>query len=938
MFNPFPGLRPFEPEEDHLFFGREQEIDELLRRLRAARLLAIIGSSGSGKSSLVRSGLIPSLRGGFMVGASPDWRVAIMRPGVAPIAQLAAALERHDVLSAPEDMQATNRVLLEATLLRGGRGLIEAVRQARLPPGENLLVFVDQFEELFRFRRDPALSGSHDDAAAFVKLLLEAAADTEFPIYVVMTMRADFIGDCMAIPGLPEAVNAGQFLVPRMTREELRSAITGPVAVGGGRIAGRLVLRLLNEFGDGYDKLPILQHALMRSWTHWETNGGQGEIDIEDYEAVGTTLHALSLHADEAFEETGPDENKRLTEKIFKALTDTFTDPRGTRRPTSVADLALICEASPDEIVAIIDIFRQPSRSFLMPPLDVSLEPECIVDISHESLMWCWSRLALWAEEERTSADVFARLSAAAQWYASGRAGLWRNPELEFANKWRANNQPNAAWARRYNLLFPDAMAFLDASEGEWKRASAEAKKARRRKLAQARLLAAVFGLLGMMGVLLAVYSWRQRQRAEANFQMATRAVDESLSAAGREQGREGSDLPQLEEFRKQLLDKAETFYTVMARENTSASQLGMEQALAHSRLGDIDRLLGRYTEAAAEYGESIDRLSRLLQPHPQDVSIRRALGYSYNWLGETLRNAMAASSLATTGADAERDYTQAITLQSALARELPSTPIYRQELARSFYNRGILHSAQNNLVASKEDFDQAIALLHPLVIDTGASPGQPSLNQEAQDTPDPRQDLARVENNEAILLSQLAQPAAARTLYDNAIALGEQLVASNPGNREYKAELANFCSNEARLLADGTDPHADPQQAKSRAGQALSLLQELAAPTHSLQLRVAEAAQLQAQLLSATNPARALSLTDDALAAMQSIMPDTGEEQQLFSAIYMNVGANYLELARQDFEHGKATESRDTLGHLDAVFPHLTPADKDLLLGHTPH
>src|SRR5687767_14700560 len=151
--NPFPGLRPFEPDEDHLFFGREKEIDDLLRRLRFNRFLAVTGTSGCGKSSLVRSGLLPSLESGLMLQAGSSWRMAIMRPGEDPLGHLADALDEPAVLGDREaETDSTNRVMLEATLRRGTRGLIQAVRQAHLPDQDNVLVLVDQFEELFRFR------------------------------------------------------------------------------------------------------------------------------------------------------------------------------------------------------------------------------------------------------------------------------------------------------------------------------------------------------------------------------------------------------------------------------------------------------------------------------------------------------------------------------------------------------------------------------------------------------------------------------------------------------------------------------------------------------------------------------------------------------------------------------------------------------------------
>ena len=365
LLNPFPGLRPFEPEEDYLFFGREKEIDELLRRLRTTRFLSVVGTSGTGKSSLVRSGLIPNLHGGFMATAGSSWRTLLFRPGEDPIANLAEALDAPDILGTKGELASTNRVLLEATLRRGALGLVNAVRQARVPSNDNLLIVVDQFEELFRFRRDDQTKSWKDETVAFVKLLLEARQQNELPIYVVLTIRSDFIGDCLEYPGLPEAINAGQYLVPRMTRDEVRSAITGPVAVAGGEIAPRLVQRLLNELGSTQDQLPVLQHALMRTWDHWEGHHQPGEpIDFVDYEAIGTQRDALSLHAEEAFQDTGDEHNQRITQRLFRALTDTFSDPRGVRRPTSIRELAAICETPEPDIIRIVEIFRRPGRSF----------------------------------------------------------------------------------------------------------------------------------------------------------------------------------------------------------------------------------------------------------------------------------------------------------------------------------------------------------------------------------------------------------------------------------------------------------------------------------------------------------------------------------------------------------------------------------------------
>ena len=831
-FNPFPGLRPFEPDEDHLFFGREKEIDELLRRLRASRFLSVVGTSGSGKSSLVRSGLIPSLYSGFMVSAGSTWRVAMLRPGEDPIGHLAGALNQSGVLGTEGEMASTNRVLLEATLRRSTRGLVDAVRQARIPPEDNLLVIVDQFEELFRFRRSRQIENSRDEAVAFVKLLLEATQQTEAPIYVVLTMRSDFIGDCMEFPGLPEAVNAGQYLVPRMTRDELRSAITGPIAVAGGEIAPRLVLRLLNDLGDNHDQLPVLQHALMRTWDHWERHRSEHRnhdepIDIADYEAVGTLQQALSLHAEEAFLETNSEAHRKIAEQIFKALTDTFSDPRGIRRPTSIRELSAICQAPESEVIQIVEIFRRPGRSFLMPPVATSLESRSIVDLSHESLMRCWIRLIAWAEEERASAEVYARLSQASAWFAGGTAGLWHNPELELGLRWKEQNHPTEAWAQRYDSSFAPAMEFLDRSEKERARVEAEREQERKRKLRHVQWAAAVLGIMLVIAVSLAFFAWSEKRRAEANLQLAKTAVDESLSSAGSQQAREAADTPQMEEFRQGLLEKAKDFYVnYLSKQNPGNDKFRLETARTRTRLGDINRLLGKYQDAVNEYQLAITGLQSLAKEHPDNPEYRQLQAYSYNWMGETLRNWLQeAKPVPYTRGDAENEYDNALRLQQELVRQIPGNPSYQQELARTYYNRGIL-LYRTDLNHSESDFRQAVALLEPLAEkNTDASAGNKN--------PPPSQDLARAYNNLANLLAHEKQMPEAAPLYERAIAILQGLCKKEPGNREYKMELARFYDNLAILLLNEKQIDA----AKLRNQQALTLFEELATPPASSSL-----------------------------------------------------------------------------------------------------
>ena len=150
--NPFPGLRPFHEDENYLFFGRESQIDDLIDKLSINKFLAVVGTSGSGKSSLVNCGLFPALHGGYMSVAGSNWRIAKFRPGNDPIWEMALTLAQYDVLFKQEkEGEIPLSSIIQTNLLRSKLGLIETYKQARLASDENLLIVVDQFEELFRF-------------------------------------------------------------------------------------------------------------------------------------------------------------------------------------------------------------------------------------------------------------------------------------------------------------------------------------------------------------------------------------------------------------------------------------------------------------------------------------------------------------------------------------------------------------------------------------------------------------------------------------------------------------------------------------------------------------------------------------------------------------------------------------------------------------------
>jgi len=466
----------------------------------------------------------------------------------------------------------------------GKRGLIDIWEQAALPEDVNLLVVVDQFEELFRYRQlvdAPQVDGHgfSEEATAFVKLLLELQEQKDCPIFVVLTMRSDFLGDCTQFAGLAEAINAGLYLVPRLTPEERRAAIVNPIRVQGAEIEPVLATRLVNDVGDNPDQLSILQHALNRTWANWQQEGGEGPLALRHYEAIGTMAHALDSHAEEAYAElagTGQEPSRRqhLCEKLFQALTDKATDGRGVRRPTTLATLCDLAEATQAELQEVIEVFRHPSRSFLMPPAGEQLTAEKVIDISHESLMRVWERLKRWVEQEAEAAQIYRRLAQSASLHAKGEASTLRDPELTIYRNWQQKRQPNQAWAERYAAGFDGALEFLRRSgterdaelaekerrqqqEAQWKLDEANrariAAEDRQRLLRRGLLGMGAFALVAVASIVFALSKLDEARKATAQAFAATAkaqvnadpfdAVVNGLAAMGRLASDQGASI-----------------------------------------------------------------------------------------------------------------------------------------------------------------------------------------------------------------------------------------------------------------------------------------------------------------------------------------------------------------------------------------------------------
>jgi hypothetical protein len=515
---PYTGLRTFTEDEAIYFRGREEHVAKCLTLLGAERFVMITGASGDGKSSLVFAGLLPEVRAGFLRGRYGNWAVATFRPERQPLRSMARAL-------APALRLENSVEAIESELEHGFSALVQLYQTSELCPADepagltvaeqrqyrrqaaNLLVVVDQFEEFFTNPENYADGRPSTAAQTVVNLLLETtrlAQAQGLPIYIVCTMRSDFVGQCAEFGGLIEQIGASQYFVPRLLRHEFVEVIKEPALLSGNRISERLVQRLLYDIHFGQDQLPVLQHALRRIWL--AADEGREEMDLLHYAMVGgladelpaadqarfaqwqaglsavqqqfvlgqpSLRNVLDAHANQLYYEATALYNKdfqpplppgvaeSVIERTFRVLTRT-DGQRVVRNRLSGAEItAIIGDAAlPWPVVChILRPFRQAGTTFLSPFLleeaddRAVLPPEAVLDITHESLIRNWKHLSEWASSEAEDVRIAQDLmQQAGRWEANAESSGFLLPigSYSYFAQWNRRKQMNASWLAHY--------------------------------------------------------------------------------------------------------------------------------------------------------------------------------------------------------------------------------------------------------------------------------------------------------------------------------------------------------------------------------------------------------------------------------------------------------------------------------------------------------
>jgi serine/threonine protein kinase len=436
---PYRGLQAFREEDAAFFHGREAFAEKLLGAVLRQELVAVVGPSGSGKSSVVQAGLLPLLR--RQRPPADTWDVVLFTPGDRPFHRLAAALVPllEPNLLEMDWLKGANRM---GDLLANGQILLEDVVERALQKlgGTNRLLLVsDQFEQLFTRTPDP-------DRKRFVQALISALARA--PLTLAITLRADFYGHMIALSrDLSDRVERGVINLGPMTRPEMAQAISMPAQHVGLKFQPRLIERILNDMGEEPGRLPLLEFALTELWFRRQ----DGLLTHSAYEEIGGVTKAIVQRAEDVFQKFSP-EQQRITRRIFTRLVRVARPEEGGEDTSRRAALADLGEEAREIIVELAN-----ARLLVTGRERINDVEEETVDLAHEALIRGWDRLGDWLDQDRNFLLWQQRLqSAMQQWEDSNRnedEGL-RGALLREAEIWLQERRADLNQAEQVFILF----------------------------------------------------------------------------------------------------------------------------------------------------------------------------------------------------------------------------------------------------------------------------------------------------------------------------------------------------------------------------------------------------------------------------------------------------------------------------------------------------
>ena len=520
-----PGLNHYDNQNSNLFFGRQRQVDDLLSIMQEGRFIGVVGQEGTGKTSLIKAGLIPALKNGFTGAAGKNWSFCYCRPGITPIENLASALSEKQVLGDQDKGSLEMDDEIVKLMRKDHSGILNAVSKYSISGEGNLLIIIDKFEDIFGLAEKHKVGLAWEqEVALFLNNIAKAITTKTASIYVLISMQSDFIPLLYNFRVLHEHISKGLYSVPLFRQDDFHHIVRDSLLHSNYKIQDDALNYIDEKFNQNLRNLPMVQLLLKKiqlAYPHVD-NEEYTEITLSNVRKIGDLESLVENDFDQYYNQL-PIFDQQAIELLFRNITQPG-EGLSMKKPRTLQEIIDVIGIEKPELIRVISNLKnsqqgiidviEPYQKNVIHFKEAYISDAAVINLSNNYLIRNWPNLLRWIAEEKESADTYVRLSESAKLFQLDQTGYLRPPDLDLVMAWFDKVQPKKIWADQFNPHYRMSIDYLLKSNETYLEELEQKEEARKAELRKVRKTQMIFASLMVVCFIVAVIAFFMRQEA----------------------------------------------------------------------------------------------------------------------------------------------------------------------------------------------------------------------------------------------------------------------------------------------------------------------------------------------------------------------------------------------------------------------------------------
>lgn len=535
-----PGLNHYDDQHFNLFFGRQRQVDDLLSIMQEGRFIGVVGQEGTGKTSLIKAGLIPALKSGFTGAAGKNWSFCYCRPGITPIENLASALSEKQVLGDQEKGSLEMDDEIVKLMRKDHSGILNAVSTYSISGDGNLLIIIDKFEDIFSLSEKHKVGLAWEqEVALFLNNIAKAITTKTASIYVLISMQSDFIPLLYNFRVLHEHISKGLYSVPLFRQDDFHHIIRGSLLHSNYKIQDDALNYIDEKFNQNLRNLPMVQLLLKKiqlAHPH-DDNEEYTQLTLSNVRKIGDLESLVENDLDQYYNQL-PIFDQQVIELLFRNITQPG-EGLSMKKPRTLQEIIDVIGIEKPELIRVISNLKNKQQGIIdvIEPFqknvthfkEAYISDAAVITLSNNYLIRNWPNLLHWINEEKESADTYVRLSESAKLFQLDQTGYLRPPDLDLVMAWFDKVQPKKIWADQFNPHYRMSIDYLLKSNETYLEELEQKEEERKEVLRKARKSRLIWMIVAGAVFMFAAYAYYLKHKANQATELAKISAENAL-------------------------------------------------------------------------------------------------------------------------------------------------------------------------------------------------------------------------------------------------------------------------------------------------------------------------------------------------------------------------------------------------------------------------